>query len=517
MSHTDVFTNEPFTDFSKDENRQKQLDAIKLVESELGKEIPMLIDGKEVWTEGKFNSVNPANYNEVIGVFQNGDASHADQAIEAAYKKFQTWQHTSAEERAGYAFKVADIMRRRRFEINAWMILEAGKSWAEADGDTAEAIDFMDFYGREAIRYSGPQPVTPVSGEENQLFYIPLGVAAAIPPWNFPCAILAGMAAAAWVTGNTVVLKPAEQTPRVGWVYMDILKEAGLPEGVVNFVTGPGPVVGGRMVEHHLTRLISFTGSREVGLQIYEKAAKTPPGQIWMKRVIAEMGGKDAIMVHEDANLDEAVQGVLASAFGFQGQKCSACSRAIVHESLYDEFVEKIAEAAKPLTQGDPRELENYMGPVVDDEAFEKVESYLKIGNEEGRLVAGGEADRSKGYFIRPTVFADIRPDHRLAQEEIFGPVLAVIKSKSWDDGMEIVNGTPYGLTGAVYTASEENQKRAIRDFHVGNLYVNRKCTGALVGAHPFGGFNMSGTDSKAGGRDYLLLFLQAKLASVKI
>ena len=397
------------------------------------------------------------------------------------------------------------------------MILEAGKTWIEADADTAEAIDFLEFYGREILRYSAEQPVTPVPGEKNSLFYIPLGCGVSIPPWNFPAAILTGMTSAAWISGNTVILKPASTTPMLGWLYMEIIREAGVPDGVVNYLTGPGSRVGVTLVEHPKTRFITFTGSMEVGLGINEKAAKHRPGQIWIKRVVAEMGGKDAIIVDRQADLEAAAQGVLVSAFGFQGQKCSACSRAIVDQKVYDKFLDLLLKKMKGITQGDPSDFANFMGPVIDEAAYKKILSYVEIGKKEGKLVAGGKGDSSVGWFVEPTVFRDIAPDARLAQEEIFGPVLAVIKSKDWEDSLRIANNTQYGLTGAVYTKSKKKQKEAIEKFHVGNLYVNRKCTGALVGGHPFGGFNMSGTDSKAGGRDYLLLFLQAKSVSVKV
>jgi 1-pyrroline-5-carboxylate dehydrogenase len=461
--------------------------------------------------------VNPAAKDQVIGTFQKANADLAVQALEAGWKAFEDWKKVPAEERATIGFKAADIMRRRRFEVNAWMILEAGKSWAEADADTAEAIDFLDFYAMEALRYAGPQPITPVPGEKNEMVYIPLGCGIAIPPWNFPMAILCGMTSAAWLSGNTVVLKPASTTPMMGWLYMETVKEAGLPGGVVNYLSGPGSVAGNTLVEHPKTRFIAFTGSKEVGLGINAKAAMHREGQIWIKRVVAEMGGKDSIVVDREADLDAAVDGVLASAFGFQGQKCSACSRAIVDAELYDAFVEKLVPKVNAIKQGDPKDLGNYMGPVIDKKAFDKIMSYVDVGKQEGKLVAGGEGDDAEGYFIRPTVFKDIDPMARLSQEEIFGPVLAVIKANDWDHALRIANNTEYGLTGAVYTASTDKQKEALESFHVGNLYVNRKCTGAMVGGHPFGGFNMSGTDSKAGGRDYLLLFLQAKSMSTKV
>ncbi len=517
MSRRKEFRNEAFLDFSKPETREAQEKALAEAKTRLGKTYPLIIGGREVTAPDTFTSVNPANKEQVIGVFQKGTSELAVRALEEGWKAFESWKRVPAEERAEVAFNAADIMRRRRFEVNAWMILEAGKSWAEADGDTAEAIDFIDFYAVEMLRYAAPQPVTAVPGEDNQMVYIPLGTGVAIPPWNFPMAILAGMTSAAWIAGNTVVLKPASTTPMIGWLYMEIIKEAGLPDGVVNFLSGPGSSAGNTLVEHPKTRFITFTGSKEVGLGINAKAALTVDGQIWIKRVVVEMGGKDSIIVDSEADLDSAVDGVLASAFGFQGQKCSACSRAIVDATLYDEFVTRLVEKVGKIEQGDPADLANYMGPVINQSAFEKIMSYVDIGKEEGQLVAGGEADDSGGYFIQPTVFKDIDPMARLSQEEIFGPVLAIIKARDWNHSLEIANNTEFGLTGSVYTANKDKQAEALRDFHVGNLYVNLKCTGALVGAHPFGGFNMSGTDSKAGGRDYLLLFLQAKSMSTKV
>jgi len=356
-----------------------------------------------------------------------------------------------------------------------------------------------------------------VAGEENELRYIPLGVGAIIPPWNFPFAIMAGMTCAALVVGNTAVLKPAEQTPCIAARFVGLLHEVGLPRDVLQFITGDGEVVGGAITRHPKTRFISFTGSRAVGLLLHEVSATVAPGQKWMKRLIAEMGGKDGILVDSDCDLDAAVDGVIKSAFGFQGQKCSACSRAMIHQDVYDAFIDKLVPQVEALTQGHPSDPAHYMGPVIDDEARDKILSYIDIGKKEGRLLTGGEMAEGNGYYIRPTVFADVAPDARIAQEEIFGPVLALIKVDDWEHGMEVANNTEYGLTGAVFTNDVQKQEEAKRDFHVGNFYINRGCTGALVGAHPFGGFNMSGTDSKAGGPDYLLHFVQAKLISTKV
>ena len=371
-----------------------------------------------------------------------------------------------------------------------------------------------------ARRCGWPRATTPIQypGERNQLLYIPLGVGAVIPPWNFPFAIMAGMTAAAIVTGNTVVLKPSSDSPTIAARFVDVLEEAGMPPGVVNFCPGSGATFGNAMVEHPKTRFIAFTGSKEVGLDIHERAAKTQPGQIWIKRTMLEMGGKDSIIVAADADLDQAVEGAVAAAFGFSGQKCSACSRAIVEEPLYDVFVERVRERVAKLTVGDPATNPN-MGPVVNEGALKTILDYIEVGKKEGRLIAGGEAVETpdKGYFLEPTVIADVAPDARIAQEEIFGPVLAILKARDYDDALAIANNTEYGLTGAVYSSDREKLDRARREFHVGNLYLNRKCTGAMVGAHPFGGFNMSGTDSKAGGPDYLYLFTQAKSVAEKL
>jgi 1-pyrroline-5-carboxylate dehydrogenase len=398
------------------------------------------------------------------------------------------------------------------------MIYEVGKTWAEADGDTAEAIDFCEFYAREMLRYAGGQPLTKIQGEDNRLEYIPLGVGCVIPPWNFPLAIMAGMTVAAAVTGNTVVLKPSSDAPAIAYKFYEILEEAGLPAGVVNFMTGSGAEVGDVIVDHPLTRFIAFTGSKEIGLRINERASKVQEGQIWIKRVVAEMGGKDAIIVDRDVNLDDAATAVVQSAFGFQGEKCSACSRAIIHADVYEPMLEKIVERTLKIKVGDPTDSSTTMSAVINQKAFKTINEYIEKGKAEGgRVLAGGGADGEQGFFIEPTVIADVKPGATIEQEEIFGPVLAVIRASDFDDALRIANDTQYGLTGALFTNDPEKIERARREFHVGNLYFNRKCTGALVGVHPFGGFNMSGTDSKAGGHDYLGLFMQAKVSTAKI
>jgi 1-pyrroline-5-carboxylate dehydrogenase len=398
------------------------------------------------------------------------------------------------------------------------MVFEVGKTWAEADGDTAEAIDFLEFYGREMLRYAQKQPITQIAGEDNRLEYIPLGVGAIIPPWNFPLAIMAGMTMAAVVTGNTTVLKPSPDAPTIAYKFMEILEEIGLPKGVVNFVAGSGTKVGEHLVQSPKIRFISFTGSKAVGLHIYEEAAKTRKGQNWMKRVVAEMGGKDAIIVDAEADLESAATGVVQAAFGFQGQKCSACSRLIVDESVHDELMEKVVALTKELKIGAPTEAETNMTAVINQKSFDNALKAITKGQEEGgKLIVGGNGDSSQGFYIEPTIIDEVEAKSTVEQEEIFAPVLAVIKAKDFDHALEIANDTQYGLTGAVYSKNEEKLEKARNEFHVGNLYFNRKCTGALVGAHPFGGFNMSGTDSKAGGREYLLQFMQGKLVSEKV
>jgi 1-pyrroline-5-carboxylate dehydrogenase len=512
------FRNEPFTDFSKEENAQAMRDAIQKVSEQLGREYPLVIGGERIATGNLLESINPANRTQVVGRFHKATKELAGRAVEAAAKAFETWKNSPPSERATLLFRVAEIMRQRKHELSAWMIHEVAKTWPEADGDTAEAIDFCEFYGREMLRYAGEQPLVHVKGEQNKLDYIPLGVGAVIPPWNFPLAIMAGMTVASVVTGNTVVLKPSSDAPAIAFKFFEILEEAGMPPGVVNFMTGSGAEVGDVVVDHPKTRYIAFTGSKEVGLRINERAAKVHEGQLWIKRVVAEMGGKDAIVVAGDADLDEAATGVVQSAFGFQGQKCSACSRAIIEASVYDEMLEKIVDGTAKLKLANPADPTTNLSAVINDKAFKTINSYIEKGkNEGGRVLIGGGSDGEQGFFIEPTVIADVKPGATIEQEEIFGPVLAVIKADNYDHALEIANDTQFGLTGAVYSRDEAKLQRARREFHVGNLYLNRKCTGALVGVHPFGGFNMSGTDSKAGGRDYLLLFLQAKVSSERV
>lgn len=508
------FKNEVFVNFQEKSNNEAYDAALKKAEAELGKAYPVVIGGEKIMTDRKIASINPANKKQIIGSVSQADIPLAEKAIQTAAATFETWKRTDPNERARYLFRAAAILRRRRHEFSALMTLEAGKTRVEADVETAEAIDFLEFYGREMQRLSLPQPLTVSEEEENELYYLPLGVGVVIPPWNFPLAIMAGMTTAALVAGNTVVLKPASTTPVIAAKFVALLEEVGLPPGVVNYLPGPGGEVGDYLVDHPLTRFISFTGSRDVGLRINERAAKTQPGQKWIKRVVAEMGGKDAIIVDKEADLELAADAITASAFGFSGQKCSACSRVIVHEDVYDIVLDKVVERASKLIMANPAEASANLGPVIDEKAYAKIQEYIEIGKQEGRLVLGGGTGSPDGFFIEPTIFADVDPEARISQEEIFGPVVAFTKAKSFDEALEFANNTVYGLTGAVISRNGAHLEKARREFFVGNLYFNRKCTGALVGTHPFGGFNMSGTDSKAGGRDYLLLFTQAKLVS---
>ncbi|MGA7081075.1 MAG: L-glutamate gamma-semialdehyde dehydrogenase [Terriglobales bacterium] len=518
--HQGAFKNESFVDFTKEDNVRKMRAAIEKVRGQLGREYDLIIGGKRIKTSDKIRSINPAKPSEVVGIHQKAGKEHVEPAVQAACKAFGHWSHTSVEERASLLFHVADVLRERKLEFMAWLVFEVSKNWFEADADISETIDFCEFYAREALRFAKAEPPVQLPGERDTLMYIPLGVGAVIPPWNFASAIMAGMTVASIVSGNTVVLKPSSDSPTIAAKFVELLEECGMPEGVVNLCPGGGASFGDALVAHPKVRYIAFTGSREVGLHINQTAAQQQPGQLWIKRTVLEMGGKDAIVVDADADIDSAVEGVASAAFGFQGQKCSACSRAIIDERIYDKFLEKLKARVERITVGDPT-LNPNMAAVINEGSMNEILSYIEIGKKDGRLITGGARDTStnnaEGYFIQPTVIADIQAKSTLEQEEIFGPVLVVIKSRNFDDALEIANDTEFGLTGAVYSSSREKLDRAVREFHVGNLYLNRKCTGAMVGAHPFGGFNMSGTDSKAGGPDYLLLFTQAKSVGEKI
>ncbi len=516
LANLTPFTNEPFTDFSTQETQRALHAAFDRVRSELGQTYDLVIGGHRIRQGDPFASVNPAKPSETIGTHYSAPPALANDAVTAAQHAFLTWSRTPVTERAGLLLRAAQLIREQHLDFCAWLTLEVGKNWAEADADVGECIDFLEFYAREALKLD--RATTPIQypGERNQLRYVPLGVGAVIPPWNFPLAIMAGMTCAAIVTGNTVVLKPSPDAPTIAARFLTLLEQAGLPNGVVNLLQG-GPEIGRALTEHPQIRFIAFTGSKKVGLEIHERAARTQPGQHFIRRTILELGGKDAIIVSADADIDAAVEGVAASAFGFNGQKCSACSRAIVEEPLYDAFCDRLRERVASIETGDPAD-NFYSGPVVNKIAVDRILSYIEIGKAEGRLLNGGTpvATDDAGFYIAPTVFADIPSTSRLAQEEIFGPVLSIIRARDFENALEIANNTEYGLTGAIYSNNRTRLDRAAESFQVGNLYLNRKCTGAMVGAHPFGGFNMSGTDSKAGGPDYLLLFTQGKSIAEK-
>jgi 1-pyrroline-5-carboxylate dehydrogenase len=507
------FRNEPILDFSKNADAKAALQ--KAIDGFVPVDCPLVIGGARISTKASIVSHNPCQPDRIVGRAAKASPAQAEKAIRTAHDAFASWSRTEPGMRADILVRAAEILRRRRHELNATLVLEVGKTWTEADADTAEAIDFCAFYAQEILRYGQEQPLTPVKGERNRLTYQPLGVGIVISPWNFPCAILTGMASAAVVTGNTVVLKPSSLAPVIGYKVVEILEEAGLPKGVLNYLPSSGKDVGDLLVDHPLTRFVSFTGSRDVGVRIHERAAKLQHGQKWLKRTVIEMGGKDAIVVDEDADLEAAASGIVASAFGYQGQKCSACSRAILVEKVYDRVLDLVVAKAKALKVGDVRDPETQMGAVIDENQLTKVMGYVMVGKREGRVVAGGLRLPGDGYFVEPTIIADVLPKAKIAREEIFGPVLAVLKAHDYEDAIRIANDSEYGLTGAFYGKARID--RAREEFYAGNLYINRKCTGALVGGHPFGGFDMSGTNAKAGGRDYLRLFLEAKVVSEKI
>jgi 1-pyrroline-5-carboxylate dehydrogenase len=511
------FVNEPYTDFSKPEAQAAATAALAKVRAELGRDYDLIVAGERVSTADKLVSTNPSNVSEVVGSFSKASAELATKAVESAHEYFAEWSQTDPVYRAGLAMKVAAIIRERKMEFNAWLVVEAGKTWPEAEPEVAEAVDFCEYYARLMMKLAHPDPLVQLPGEKGELVYLPLGAGIIIPPWNFPLAILAGMTVAALTAGNTVVIKPSSETPAIAAKFVEVLIEAGFPMRAFSFVPGSGAVIGDLLVEHPKTRFVSFTGSRDVGLRINELAAKPRKGQVWIKRVVAEMGGKDAIIVDSETDVDKAVEGVFVSAFGYQGQKCSACSRAIVDAAIYEPFLEKLKARVAKVTQGAPEQFGNYMGPVISASAKKSILEYIEVGKQEGRLLTGGGLAEGNGHYIQPTVIADIEPKDRVFQEEIFGPVLSVTKANGFDEALAMANDTEYGLTGAVYTDNREKIEKAKKHFFVGNLYINRKCTGAMVGAHPFGGFNMSGTDSKAGGPDYLLQFVQPKSIAERV
>lgn len=503
-----TFRNHPPVDFARDENRQKMQAALARVREQFGKHFPLVIDGDEVETPEKLTSLDPSNFSTVVGTSAKATREHADLAVRAAQKAFLSWWAFGAEHRANCLRRAADHMQRRHFDLAALIVYECGKPWRDAAADVDEAIDFLRYYAEQAIALEQPQG-SDVPGEENRFEYLPRGVVGVIAPWNFPLAILTGMTAAALATGNTVVMKPAEQSPIIAAQLMQALIDGGVPPGVVNYLPGDGEA-GAALVEHPQVAMIVFTGSRKVGLAINAKAAEVSSNLPQVKRVVAEMGGKNAIIIDDDADLDEAVLGVVRSAFGFQGQKCSACSRVIVLPGVYDHFVSRLIEATKSLKVGPADDPSTDIGPVIDADALANVQRYIDIARHEAREVLAIDVaeQANRGYFVGPHIFADVPTTSRIAQEEVFGPVLAIIKAQDFGDALTIANGTEYALTGGVFSRSPVNLTRARREFNVGNLYLNRGITGALVGRQPFGGFKMSGFGSKAGGPDYLLQFV---------
>ena len=505
------FLSDPDTDFTIPRNRKLMEEAIKSTRIRMGEKYPLIINGKKVETNTWADSINPSCFNEVVGRFSLASVENSDDAIKSAKTAFEVWQYFSVEKRAEIFKKAAQIMRQKRFDLASVMILEEGKPWHEADGDVSEAIDFLNYYSSEAIKLFTPEKLLSPTGEENISFYQPRGIALIVSPWNFPLAILTGMSSAALVSGNTAILKPAKQASVIAAKYVEILHEAGLPPGVCNYLPGDGRTIGNYLVKHPEINLIAFTGSLEVGLSINKFASDVnlTQGQDFVKKIICEMGGKNAVIVDDDADLDEAVKGVVYSAFGYAGQKCSAASRVIVLEEIYDHFVERLAEAARSIQLGPAEDPGSFLGPVIDKNAYESTKQYIEIGKKEGRMLTGEQNVSEDGYFIPPTIFADIKPDAVIAQEEIFAPVLAIIKAKSFDEALKIANGTKYALTGGLFSRSPGNIQKAKKRFKVGNLYINRACTGAKVARQPFGGFKLSGIGSKAGGKDYLLQFVE--------
>ncbi len=511
------FRNEPYTDFSLPDNTAAYRDALARVRQRLGRHWPLVIRGEKVESVKKIISINPANPTEVVGIAAGAAPAHVDRALEAAWEAFPAWTARTAQERAALLVKLAAAIRLHKLELAAWETLEASKNWVEADADVAEAIDFCEYYGRQALEVARPLPVTPVPGEINQSWLQPLGAGVVISPWNFPLAILTGMTLGPVAAGNTVVVKPSSYTPIVGAAFMELVGAAGFPPGVINFLPGPGAEVGDYLVDHIKTRFINFTGSKEVGLRIAVRAGPVHSGQQWLKRFYTEMGGKDALVIDETADLDAAIPAVIQSAFSFQGQKCSALSRLIVVQEVYPAVLERLEAAVKSIQVG-PAEDNCQVAAVISETQFNMILQEIEKGKSQANLLlGGGTLDLDGGYYIEPTVFVDVPPDSRLGQQEIFGPVLSVIRAADFEDAARIFNGTEYGLTGGLFSRDRDRIERAKREFHVGNLYINRKITGALVGVQPFGGFKLSGTNAKAGGPDYLRLFMEMKTVAERL
>ena len=513
----DTYENAPLVNFVYQQNQDRMRQALEHVRTQLGQKYPLIINGEKVWTDKTIASINPSFPDNVVGYVAEAGIPEAERAVKAARDAFEKWSRTSFETRCRLVERAADIMHRRRYELSALEVFEVGKAWAEADGDIREAMDFCRFYAHQMRLIGRPRLTQHVLGEESYQHYWPRGVAMIIAPWNFPMAILCGMTTAALVTGNTVIMKPAEQSAVIGAMLMEIFEEAGVPPGVLNYLPGKGSVMGAHLVDHKDIDLIAFTGSREVGLRIWESAGKTREGQRELKRVICEMGGKNAVIIDADADLDEAIVDTIYSAFGYQGQKCSACSRLIILKEIYPRAMERLLNAAASLRVGNPEEPGITVGPVIDGTAYKRILEYIDIGKNESRLAFQRADVPQKGFFIPPTIFTNVSPKTRIACEEIFGPVLSVIRARDLDEALEIANGTEFALTAGFFSRSPANIERAKAEIVAGNVYINRSCTGAVVGRHPFGGFKMSGGGTKAGGADYLLQFVVPRVVTENI
>jgi RHH-type transcriptional regulator, proline utilization regulon repressor / proline dehydrogenase / delta 1-pyrroline-5-carboxylate dehydrogenase len=512
----DTYENSPLVNFVHAKSRERMREALAEMRPRLGQKYAIVIDGKKIWTDNFINSINPSSPTQVVGAVAEATVEHAEQAVTAAKNAFEHWCRVSVEHRADLLEKVATIMDRRRFELSALEVFEVGKPWAEADGDIREAIDFLLFYANQMRIRGLPRLTQHVPGEESYQHYWPRGVALVIAPWNFPIAILTGMVSAALVTGNTVIMKPAEQSAVCGAMLMEMFEEAGIPPGVLNFLPGKGRVIGQHLVDHKDVHMIAFTGSREVGLRIWKSAGETREGQLELKRVVCEMGGKNAVIVDSDADLDEAIVDTVYSAFGYQGQKCSACSRLIVLEENYDRVVKRLVEATASLRVGNPEDPGIIVGPVIDETAYRRMLDTIETGKKEATLAFQGKVP-PEGFFVPPTIFTDVKPHNILACEEIFGPVLSVLKVRDLDEAIRVANDTDYALTAGFFSRSPANIERVKAELVAGNVYINRSCTGAVVGRHPFGGFKMSGGGTKAGGGDYLLQFVVPRVVTENI
>lgn len=511
------FRNEPELDFGDPEHVATFQEALLRVKQRMGRTCPLIIGGDEVMTTETFTSVLPADPHQVFATVAHATTDQAIEAIDVACATFEDWRRVAPHDRIHYLLKAAQVIRHRRPDFSATLVYEVGKSWAEADREVCEVIDLLEYYARQMTRLTNPAPTVATLGEETEMVYIPLGMGIVITSWNFPMAQAIGVVAAAIVTGNTIVLKPSSAAPAAAAMVVDVFREINLPPGIINFLPGSGALLGNTLVDHPKTRFIAFTGAKDIGLRIHQRAAVIQPGQTWLKRTLLELGGKNAIIVDETADREAAADSIVLAAFGFQGQKSSACSRAILVNSIYDDIVERVVKKARTLRVGPTDNQLNWLGPLINERAHKKVRNLIAHGQSEGQLLLDSTLAPNTGYFIGPTIFGDVDPEATIAQEEIFGPVLACLRARDFEHALEIANATPYGLTGSLYSEDRQRLERARRDFHVGNLYLNRPCTGSIVGVHPYGGFNLSGTDAKVGGPDYLLHFVQAKSVAERL